>query len=272
MIIIKLGGSVITRKGEYATLNSAVMENVARELSEYRGSEPLVIVHGAGSFGHILAKQYNLKDPVRDSELPKGIALVQRDVRKLNLLVMEPLLAIGLPVVSVPPALATELDDGALAWFDEGMFARYLDIGTIPVTFGDVVPDRKRGVSILSGDTIMERLVEDFPVSKAVFVLDVDGFFDRPPSEEGAILYTSLSSDDLRDALLKDQTSGPVSSKDITDVVDITGSIRGKMESALRIADSGTDTYLVNGHQPSRLSSILNDRPAISTKIEGVRR
>ena len=266
MIIIKLGGSVITRKGEYATLNSTVMENVARELSEYRGVDPLVIVHGAGSFGHILAKQYSLKHPVRDEKLPMGIALVQRDVRKLNLLVMEQLINSGLPVVSIPPALCAELDDGDLVWFDSDLIRRYLDLGMIPVTFGDVVPDRTRGVSILSGDTIMEQLVEDFAVRKSVFVLDVDGFYDRPPSEDGAKLYKELRGEDL-DRILRTE---PVSSKDISDVVDITGSIRGKMESAVRIAGSGTDTFLVNGHERTRLSSILNDQPAISTKIKGV--
>lgn len=268
MIIIKLGGSVITRKGEYATINSGVMENIAAELSDYRGSESMVIVHGAGSFGHILAKQYNLKDPVRDSELPSGIALVQRDVRKLNLFVMGSLLDAGLPVVSIPPGLNAELDDGELASFDHRPFQRYLDLGMIPVAFGDVVPDRKRGVSILSGDTIMERLVEDFIVSKAIFVLDVDGFFDRPPTEEGAELYGTMTTDDLKEVLAAE----PVSSKSISDVVDITGSIRGKMESAMRIAGFGTDTFLVNGHERSRLSSILNDQPAVSTKIEGVQR
>ena len=268
MIIIKLGGSVITRKGEYATFNTAVMENIAGELSRYRGGEPMVIVHGAGSFGHILAREHSLRNPVRNGELPKGIARVQRDVRKLNLMVMDHLLERALHVVSVAPSLCASLHDGTLTRFDSDLIRRYLDLGTIPVLFGDVVPDDIRGVSILSGDTIMERLAADHRPAKAVFVLDVDGFFDRPPSDEGAILHGTLTADDL----LRILGTEPVSSKSRTEVVDITGGIRGKMESALRIARFGTDTYLVNGGRQGRLSSIMNDLPAVSTKIEGVRR
>ncbi len=268
MIIIKLGGSVITKKGDYATLNSAVVDTLSRALSGYKGRESLIIVHGAGSFGHILAKKYSLKNPSPSADLPMGISKVQRDVRQLNLLIMNSLIDHGIPAASIPPAVCSELEDGTLVSFDSSVFRRFLDQNTIPVTFGDVVPDRKRGVSILSGDTIMEQLAIDFTVSKAVFVLDVDGFFDRPPNEDGAEVYRELDAEALEGVL----RTTPVSSKNISEVVDITGSIRGKMESVLRIARSGTDCYLVNGREGPRISDILNDSPTISTKVKGVKR
>lgn len=265
MIIIKLGGSVITRKREYATMNSGVVRMISEELSGYAGREPMIIIHGAGSFGHILAKEYGLKDPTPSDELPMGIARVQRDVRHLNLMVVEELVEHGIPAVSVPPALCTGLYNGDLAWFEGDIFQKYLDLGTVPVTFGDVVPDAKRGVSILSGDVLMERLAKEFDADRAVFVLDVDGFFDRQPDMQGAAVFKELTVDELGSIL----RTGPVSSKNMNEVVDITGSILGKMESALRIARGGTDTYLVNGQVRDRLTDVLNANATVSTMIKG---
>ena len=266
MIILKLGGSVITDKGTYATLNREVVESISKELAGVENLGPMIIVHGAGSFGHILAKQYSLKDPRGKGDVSLPIAEVQRDVRDLNLRLIQTFTSHGIPAVSLPPAAVSELDDGELTSFDTDVFRKFVDQGTIPVTFGDVVIDKTRGVSILSGDTIMERLAEEFSPEIAIFVLDVDGFYDRPPTESGAALYGSLSAEDLKDILSK----GPVSSKDMNEVVDITGSILGKMESSLRIAQTGTDTYLVNGRESSRIKDILDHEPTISTIIKGV--
>ncbi|MCK4614866.1 MAG: kinase, partial [Thermoplasmata archaeon] len=221
--------------------------------------------HGAGSFGHILAKRSSLKNPEKGPELTVHIAKVQRDVRELNLLLLKSLIYRGIPAVPVPPSICARLDDGKLRGFDTGIFKRFLEIGNVPVTFGDVVLDRTRGVSILSGDTIMERLAHEFHPDKAVFVLDVNGFFDRSPDEEGARLYRELTVEELENILALE----PAGSKTSNGVADITGGMRGKMESALRIACTGTDTYLVNGRVKGRLMDVSMDRPTISTKIRG---
>ena len=54
----------------------------------------------------------------------------------------------------------------------------------------------------------------------------------------------------------------------MNEIVDITGSILGKMESALRIARGGTDTYLVDGQVRNRLFDVLNKKITISTVIK----
>ncbi len=265
MIIIKLGGSVITLKGEYATFNHEVMDSIGRQLAKCAGKIPMIIVHGAGSFGHIRAREHNLKDPVKDEKLPIHIAEVQEDVRELNLLILKILTDHGVPVVSVPPAVTSELEDGELVEYNTDIFRRLLELGTIPVAFGDVVPDKVRGVSILSGDTIMEWLTAHFHPAKAVFVLDVDGFYNMDPKDPDARLFRELTVSELETIL----ASEDVGSKTINNVVDITGGIRGKMESALIMARLGADTYLVNGRVEGRLENVLSDRPTDLTRIIG---
>ena len=214
MIIIKLGGSVITVKDEYATLNETYIDSISRELAGSATREPIILVHGAGSFGHILAKKYSLKDPGDREDLPMGIARVQKDVRQLNLVLVKSLTDHGIPAVPIPPAICAQLEDGELAEFDIAIFKRFMELNTVPITFGDVVPDGKRKVSILSGDTIMERLADVFHTEMAIFVLDEDGFFDRPPSDPEAALYGILTPDELEDIL----TTTPESSKNMNEM------------------------------------------------------
>ena len=58
-VILKLGGSVITDKAaDQGIVREADLLRIAKEVSEYRGK--MIVVHGAGSFGHTYAKKYGL--------------------------------------------------------------------------------------------------------------------------------------------------------------------------------------------------------------------
>ncbi|MEM4221902.1 MAG: hypothetical protein QW097_00515 [archaeon] len=57
MQIIKLGGSVITDKKTYLSFREPVVKNIAKVLKKaWDSGENFILVHGAGSFGHIKAK------------------------------------------------------------------------------------------------------------------------------------------------------------------------------------------------------------------------
>ena len=59
MFLIKLGGSVITEKTkEQPIFKKQITDHVARVIQ--KAEADVVVVHGAGSFGHVLAKKYNL--------------------------------------------------------------------------------------------------------------------------------------------------------------------------------------------------------------------
>ena len=54
--VVKLGGSVLTDKsGEVPRLEEALLEALAVELTSVE-SRPLVLIHGAGAFGHQIAE------------------------------------------------------------------------------------------------------------------------------------------------------------------------------------------------------------------------
>ena len=57
-VVIKLGGSVITDKSAAFKANYRSMNAIATELAKVR--DRLILLNGAGSFGHIPVKQYGL--------------------------------------------------------------------------------------------------------------------------------------------------------------------------------------------------------------------
>ena len=101
MILIKLGGSVITDKYAYRSFDAETVARLCREIAE--SDQGTVVVHGAGSFGHILAKRYALNSGLVDFGQVPAVAQVQYDVRELNSRIVRALMDVGLPAVGVPP-------------------------------------------------------------------------------------------------------------------------------------------------------------------------
>ena len=58
MFIIKIGGSIITDKKKENCFKQEITDNLIKEIK--KSDKKLIIIHGAGSFGHIHAKKYNL--------------------------------------------------------------------------------------------------------------------------------------------------------------------------------------------------------------------
>jgi len=256
MIIIKLGGSIITGKAEYRTFNKETVSRLADEIA--RSGQKVIIVHGAGSFGHILAKKYNLQNGFSDREQVPAAARVMCDVRELSSMVVEELLAKNIPAVSVPPGSCFVMDDGKLVIDNEEPIRRLADMGIIPVMFGDVVMDRKTGLGILSGDQIMESLCRMFDADKAVFVSDIDGLYDRnPKTDKKARMIGTVTKEKLSEI---DSSSS---------VDDVTGGVRGKMETMLRMTTDDRHCYLINGNAPERLYHLLMGETVTCTIAKG---
>ena len=256
MILIKLGGSVITDKSQYRTFNK---ERVARLCSEIKESgHKVLIVHGAGSFGHVLSKRHNIQNGYVSEEQIPAVAEVQYDVRDLSLMVVREMLNVGIPAVSVPPGSCFVLDDGKLVASDTEAMERLVDAGVMPVLFGDVLMDRVKGFGICSGDTFMEKLAELFDIQKTVFVSDVDGLFTADPKTDGKAELIEVVDKNVLENI-----------KSKSDIDDVTGGIRFKMEAMLRMSTADRDCVLVNGTVAGRLGALLKGETVISTTAKG---
>ncbi|MFQ5884101.1 MAG: isopentenyl phosphate kinase [Thermoplasmata archaeon] len=254
MILVKLGGSVITNK-----------ETVKDERSKqifYRGrtsrlmgelisaKDRLILVHGAGSFGHPLSKIYELREGYRNKRHIPIVAKVQEDVRTLNLNVIQTMREKGIPAVSLPPSTLIKLSKGKLKSINVEPFRHYIDMGTVPVTFGDVVPDLSRRFGICSGDDLMLHLAKEFKPRIAVFVTKVDGIYTKDPGEKTgptAKFITEINEKTIK--LIKEPRDN---------VPDVTGRMKRKAKMMLTIAKEGVDCIVLNGLKRNRLRRAIN--------------
>lgn len=244
MFLVKLGGSVITDKTQYKRFNAEVVGRLCREIKD--SGQQVLIVHGAGSFGHVLAHDHRLAEGEKGGGGPEAIAMVSLDVRQLNSLVVSALIEAGIPAVSIPPGACFVMSDGRLRHPDLEVMRRYIGLGIVPVSFGDVVLDDSKGFGICSGDQLMEVLADAFQPERVIFVSDIDGLFDRDPKKDsGAQLIECVDRRSL------DRISCEINVKDVT------GGVQGKMEAMLRLCQGERDCVLVNGLAEGRLLSLL---------------
>jgi len=256
MLLVKLGGSVLTDKARLRTPRRATIARLARELAA--AEEDLVVVHGAGSYGHLLARRYRLNGPASETKA-FGTAVVQRDVKALNALVVDALLDAGLRPVSLAPSALLTMDDGRVASFDLTPFLSYRALGCTPVTFGDVVLDRRRGVSICSGDLLMLELARALRPTRALFVADVDGLFTADPKRrKEARLLDSVTKETL------DKVAFGPSAR-----LDVTGGIEAKVRRMLEIASHAEECLILNGNVKNRLRDAVRGKRVIGTRVVG---
>jgi len=255
MFIIKLGGSVITDKRRKNTFEKVRTQHLVSEIRD--AGKKTIIVHGAGSFGHILAKKYKLHKGFKNSHQIKALAEVQKDVKTLNLMVLSAFQDQGFNAVSLAPSAFLLNENGAVKSFDSDLFKKYLDMDLTPITFGDVVLDGALKFSICSGDQLMLELARVFKPEKVIFVTDVDGVFSSDPklNKNAEIL-----------PVMDEKTFSQIK-KSKSNVDDVTGSIYGKMEIMFKIASFGVETQIINGTADSRLRDALLSKDIICSRV-----
>ena len=257
MFVVKLGGSVITDKSKKYFFKEGVMNKLSMDIK--MANKDIILVHGAGSFGHIPAKEYMLNQGYKKDEQLQGFSLTQAMVQKLNSLVLSSLYDNGIAAVSIPPHVILKLDDHKPVKMDYNVFRNYLDKGFTPVTFGDVALDEKLGFSICSGDLLLQMLAEHFKPEKVIFALDEDGLYTSNPKINKNAEFIERSTIDE----LENFTTRP------NRYADVTKGMEGKIETIKNIANIGIDIFMLNGNIDNRLHDTLIGKETKHTMIYG---
>jgi len=257
MYIIKLGGSVITDKSKKSFFKNEIMNNLSKEIK--KTNKKCIIVHGAGSFGHILAKKYNLNNGLKNNNQLKGFSETIHMVQVLNTYVLKSLNSNGNQTVSIAPHNILKLNNHKIYKMNYEIFSDFMKKNIIPVTFGDVVLDNKLGFSICSGDLIAFALAKYFKPEKVIFLIDEDGLYTSNPKENNqAELLKNIKYVDLK------QLSTPLNNH-----ADVTKGMEGKIDMIDKIAKLGIDTILLNGNKPERLYGAIVKNKIIGTIVQG---
>ncbi len=219
MIIIKIGGSAITDKTGMEKAKKGAISSIAKAIanSAKKTNEKLILVHGAGSFGHPQVIKYGIKNGVRTRRQEIGFAKTHASVLKLSYMLVRELEKNGMKVALVSP-LHFVLQKGKwIEKFDESGIRLALELGFTPLLHGDVVIDSKIGGSICSGDAVVSYLGKK--AKRVIFITQVNGVLD----EKGEIMQ------EVRKKDLKGISFGKTRGHDVT------GGMKEKLNEIMKI-------------------------------------
>jgi isopentenyl phosphate kinase len=257
-IIVKLGGSVITIKDKNATPNHRAIQRLAAEIARVP-QQPLILVHGGGSFGHPLAKKYQLTEGYKTEKQLLGVSKTHQAMTTLNKLIIDSLIHNQIPAIAIQPSSCILTNNKRIHEFYTRPIGQVLKRGMLPVLFGDVVQDLATGFTILSGDQIMAELATRFNSNKIVVGVDVDGLFtDNPKVNPLATLIPKVTLAELTKTLagIREATS-----------LDVTGGMYGKMVELIPAIEQGATITMVNALKANRLHQALRGDHSIGTQI-----
>jgi isopentenyl phosphate kinase len=245
--ILKIGGSVLTDKTRLESARMVEIERIATEIAKYGSG--LILVHGAGSFGHIHAKKYNFAERFS----AEGVLETHRSVVRLNDLVVESLRRAGSGPVPVHPLSCTLLRDGRIDLMQIEPVIEMVNRGLVPVLHGDVAMDRSKGAGIVSGDQLVSHLARSLKPKIVALGTAVDGVIFR-----GEVLSVVRREDLFKIGSELGASAG----------VDVTGGMRGKLEELLDLADQGVSSTIFNAEKAGMIERVLGGERA-GTLVEG---
>lgn len=265
VVVIKFGGGLITNKSQMCTPELEIIDNLVSVVKQCIDiGLRVIIVHGAGSYGHLRAKYWRLNEgliidgnftPQLDCNSQKeAVSIVRNDMLTLNKIIVESFQKHGLSTTSLPPHKWAKNTGSNFSGDIKSIFKSN---SNVMISFGDVVECDVGEFGILSGDDLVVRICQDIPnVSKLVFAIGgVDGILRRPPEV--------ANKDDLIERWSPNVEFSGVHYTEI----DVTGGIGLKAARGAEVAAMGIDVFIVNGEYPERLFNACRGFPTIGTQI-----
>lgn len=257
MKVLKLGGSVITKKDEPMTPN---LENIKRLACEIKRSnkKKLIIIHGGGSYGHPLAQKFDLTQGYKNKTQLRGFTQTHQAMLKLNVIIMQAFLETGLPTISVSPSSFIIASNDKIKEMETTIVSNYIELGMIPVLFGDPVLDYIKGITILSGDQLAVVLAKKLGAKSIVFGVDIDGVFTSDPKiSTNSKLIEVLDVNDFEGQI---SVGGALPT-------DVTGGMLSKLREASSAVKEGIEVTLVNAGKRKRIEKALKDEEVTGTRL-----
>ncbi len=253
LVFVKLGGSLITDKNVAAAARPEAIRRLAAEVRRAlanRGDLRLLLGHGSGSFGHMVARRYHVQSGVADW---RGYAETGAAATRLNRMVTDLFLEEGVPVVSIQPSASARCRGGELQELAVHPVQAALEHALAPLVYGDVALDDLWGSTIISTETIFAYLARILLPQRILLVGEVKGVYTSDPHHDPqAHLVPVLQ------ASAAEQTQSVLGG---SHGVDVTGGMRSKVQGMVELvrAMPSLEVALLSGLEPGLLESALTD-------------
>ena len=224
---------MITDKSKAFSYRSDVVSALSEEIAS--SDEKVLVVHGGGSFGHVVARQHGLTSEPAETPAP-GVAQTRGAMYELNRLVCKTMMEFKLnPYPFSPFDAVSRAGKAPVAQWLRGLLRENLT----PVTFGDIILS-SNGFKVLSGDLIVLELAKMLQPERCVFALDVDGVYE----ENTRVIIPELTPSKIR------RMNVPTGE-------DTTGGMKLKLDVAARAASMGSRVSFVSGYRRNEFSKAL---------------
>jgi isopentenyl phosphate kinase len=261
LVLLKLGGSVITDKSQPFAVREDVIRRLGREIRQALDDHPdlqLILGHGSGSFGHVVARKHKTRegvigaDEVLRQESWRGFVETAVAAARLNRLVIDMLLEEGIPVVSYQPSASARCRRGDLMYLDTHPMKQVLEAGLVPLIYGDVAVDAIQGFTIISTEQVFDNIARELQPARIILAGIVDGVYDGDPLRKvGASRYEKITRDNWEEVEVALGGSHGT---------DVTGGMFSKVRDMyhLALAQPPLQVHIVSGEIPGLVLSALS--------------
>lgn len=265
LIIIKLGGSLITEKDKSYTLREGYFERFAEEFKVVLAEFPetkFILLNGAGSFGHQDVFKYGLKDGFKDKNSPFGYAKILQNTDKLNRFLVDSLLEKNIPAIQFQPSTLFISETKKIKTYNSSnleTLEMFLDKEILPCLHGEMILDKIVGCSVLSGDKIPLLLgkffqkSENYKLEKVINLGNYDGVLDSKNQVIGQITPSNFK--DIQKHLYQ------------SNLVDVSGGMINKIQEFLELTSFDISGVILNGLTENILLKYLKNETVKCTEI-----
>jgi isopentenyl phosphate kinase len=249
LTFVKLGGSVITDKTGQEAADLDTIRRLAGELHDALMADPglrLILGHGSGSFGHTYAARYGIHRGIAPGADWTGFALTAAAALRLNRIVIDQLLAAGVPALALQPSATLRSVGGQLAAWDTATIERALGQGLVPVVHGDVAFDDSQGTAIISTEQLLLYLARtpDLRPLRIILVGEAGVYTADPRADPQAQRIPHIDRGNIAAVL---RSAGG------SHGADVTGGMRSKVELLWRLAET----------QPGLTAQLIGPTPGL---------
>lgn len=249
LILIKLGGSLITDKSKPFTAKPEIIDRLAKEIKKAQKiiKADLIIAHGSGSFGHTVAAKYQTKEGNIDQDSLRGVSLVADAAIQINRYVISGFLENELNVLSFSPLSLFTADNKQQKTFNSNPLQIALNNNLTPILYGDIIMDETQGFCIFSSETTLTEIALSFRARyesiEIIYAGDTDGVYDDNKKTINKLTPTSF--EDLKKYITGSENT------------DVTGGMLHKVSQSMELAKEGINTTIINGNREEEFYNLL---------------
>ena len=265
LIFIKLGGSIITDKRRASTPRPDAIRQLAHEIRSALNTRPelrILLGHGSGSFGHVVAAKYRVRQGIADEHSWWGYAETGATAAQLNHIVTDAFIRVGVAVVSIQPSASARCRGGELVAMEDYAIRECLRHKLVPLIHGDVAFDETQGCTIISTEAAFAYLAHRLRPARIVLVGEVDGVYDGDPLTDA----TAKRITRITPATLPQMEQWLGASHG----VDVTGGMLTKVRQMVHLVAQGATrrVHLISGERKGTLTRTLLRESTEGTIIE----